>query len=167
MQKSSKYIWCVYTNALLLHPLSGTKAAILWHSDRKRCRNPFNFPFPPFDSDQIRALEKKKEKKLPKTFGRYKIKFLPLHPLLKRKAARVDILIKKRWQGLFSLLSFSFLSIRETTRRKKRRKIKIKKKLPKTFGSNIKNSLSLHPLSEKKSNRKKKRSLKNLHKQYK
>ena len=29
VQKSSKYIWCVYVNALLLHPLSGTKAAIL------------------------------------------------------------------------------------------------------------------------------------------
>ena len=31
-------------------------------------------------------LKKEKIKKLPKIFGRYKIKSLPLHPLLKRKA---------------------------------------------------------------------------------
>ena len=30
--------------------------------------------------------EKKNKKKLPKIFGRYEIKSLPLHPLLKRKA---------------------------------------------------------------------------------
>lgn len=32
--KKSLYIWCVFPNPLLLHPLSRTGAAIVWHSDR-------------------------------------------------------------------------------------------------------------------------------------
>lgn len=32
--KSVLYIWCVFPNPLLLHPLSRTGAAIVWHSDR-------------------------------------------------------------------------------------------------------------------------------------
>jgi len=37
-------------------------------------------------------LKKQNEKKLPETFGRYEIKFLPLHPLSKSK---------QRWLTLF------------------------------------------------------------------
>ena len=40
----------------------------------------------------ISPLKKQNEKKLPKTFGRYEIKFLPLHPLSKSK---------QRWLTLF------------------------------------------------------------------
>ena len=32
--KKALYIWCVFPNPLLLHPLSRTGAAIVWHSDR-------------------------------------------------------------------------------------------------------------------------------------
>ena len=32
--KKALYIWCVFPNPLLLHPLSRTRAAIVWHSDR-------------------------------------------------------------------------------------------------------------------------------------
>ena len=52
-------------------------------------------------------MEKKSEKKLPETFGSYALKFLPLHPLLKTKAARVDILLSRNGDRVF-FLPFSF-----------------------------------------------------------
>ena len=52
-------------------------------------------------------MEKKNEKKLPETFGSYALKFLPLHPLLKTKAARVDILLSRNGDRFF-FLPFSF-----------------------------------------------------------
>ena len=45
-------------------------------------------------------------KKTSETFGSYALKFLPLHPLLKTKAARVDILLSRNGDRVF--LPFSF-----------------------------------------------------------
>jgi hypothetical protein len=96
-------------------------------------------------------LEKKSEKKLPETFGSYALKFLPLHPLLKTKAARVDILLSRNGDRFFFFLFlFASLSTRETTRKEKKEK---NKKLPKIFGRYALKFLPLHPLSEKNSNR--------------
>ena len=70
-------------------------------------------------------MEKKNEKKLPETFGSYALKFLSLHPLLKTKAARVDILLSRNGDRFFFFLFlFASLSTRETTRKEKREKIK-------------------------------------------
>ncbi|MFR7517753.1 MAG: hypothetical protein ACLUVY_11775 [Bacteroides uniformis] len=96
-------------------------------------------------------MEKKSEKKLPETFGSYALKFLPLHPLLKTKAARVDILLSETVTGFFSSFSFC-LPFDKRRRRGKRKKEKIKK-LPKIFGRYALKFLPLHPLSEKNSNR--------------
>ena len=97
-------------------------------------------------------MEKKNEKKLPETFGSYALKFLPLHPLLKTKAARVDILLSRN--GDRGFFSFFFLPpFRQERRRGKRKKEKMKKKLPKIFGRYALKFLPLHPLSEKNSNR--------------
>ena len=94
-------------------------------------------------------MEKKNEKKTSETFGSYALKSLPLHPLLKTKAARVDILLSRNGDRGFS--SFFFLPpFRQERRREKR---KIKKKLPKIFGRYALKFLPLHPLSEKNSNR--------------
>ena len=90
-------------------------------------------------------------KKTSETFGSYALKFLPLHPLLKTKAARVDILLSRNGDRFFFLFLFASLSTRETTRKEKKRKNK--KKLPKIFGRYALKFLPLHPLSEKNSNR--------------
>ena len=54
-------------------------------------------------------FKKKNEKKLPKIFGRYEIKFLPLHPLSKKEAALIEILFLKPGgkDNLFSVLPFA------------------------------------------------------------
>ena len=92
------------------------------------------------------------KKKLPETFGSYALKFLPLHPLLKTKAARVDILHSRN--GDRGFFSFFFLPpFRQERRRGKRKKEKMKKKLPKIFGRYALKFLPLHPLYEKISNR--------------
>ncbi|WP_270569529.1 hypothetical protein [Bacteroides uniformis] len=87
-------------------------------------------------------MEKKNEKKLPEIFGSYALKSLPLHPLLKTKAARVDILFKETVPGPSS---FFFLPPFRQERRRGKRKRKNEKKILKF--------LPLHPLSEKNSNR--------------
>ena len=64
-------------------------------------------------------------KKTSETFGSYALKFLPLHPLLKTKAARVDILLSRNGDRFFFFLFlFASLSTRETTRKEKREKMK-------------------------------------------
>ena len=81
--KKALYIWCVFPNPLLLHPLSRTGAAIVWHSDRNGVGTlPFFLLFGAvcFMSG---AFKKKNEKKTSDLFGVYEIKFLPLHPLSK------------------------------------------------------------------------------------
>ena len=90
-------------------------------------------------------------KKTSETFGSYALKFLPLHPLLKTKAARVDILLSRNGDWGFS--SFFFLPPFRQERRRGKRKKKNKKKLPKIFGRYALKFLPLHPLSEKNSNR--------------
>ena len=147
LQKSFLYILAVSIKALLLHPLSGTKAAMVWHSDRKRRRNPIIFLFPATVLYRKAGLEKEKRKKTSKTFGAYHLKFLPLHPLLKRKQRQVDILTKKRRQGPFPL-EIPLLSTREWPGGFRARQEKRKwKKTSKTFGTYMKKSLPLHPLS--------------------
>ena len=96
-------------------------------------------------------MEKKNEKKTSETFGSYALKFLPLHPLLKTKAARVDILLSRNGDRFFS--SFFFLPPFRQERRRGKRKKKNEKKLPKIFGRYALKFLPLHPLSEKNSNR--------------
>ena len=86
------YIWCVCYKVLLLHPLSRTGAAMFWHSDRNGVGTLTYFFCLGLVSFWNSPLKKQNEKKLPKTFGRYKIKFLPLHPLSKSK---------QRWFTLF------------------------------------------------------------------
>ena len=95
-------------------------------------------------------MEKKNEKKTSETFGSYALKSLPLHPLLKTKVARVDILFKETVPGPSS---FFFLPPFRQERRRGKRKKKNEKKLPKIFGRYALKFLPLHPLSEKNSNR--------------
>ena len=97
-------------------------------------------------------MEKKNEKKLPETFGSYALKFLPLHPLLKTKAARVDILLSRNGDRFFFFL-ISFCLPFDKRDDEEREKKKNKKKLPKIFGRYALKFLPLHPLSEKNSNR--------------
>ena len=90
-------------------------------------------------------------KKTSETFGSYALKFLPLHPLLKTKAARVDILLSRNGDRVF--LPFSFCLPFDKRDDEEREKRKNKKKLPKIFGRYTLKFLPLHPLSEKNSNR--------------
>ena len=90
-------------------------------------------------------------KKTSETFGSYALKFLPLHPLLKTKAARVDILLSRSGDRVF--LPFSFCLPFDKRDDEEREKRKNKKKLPKIFGRYALKFLPLHPLSEKNSNR--------------
>ena len=71
-------------------------------------------------------MEKKNEKKLPETFGSYALKSLPLHPLLKTKAARVDILLSRNGDRFF-FLPFSFCLPFDKRDDEEREKRKIKK----------------------------------------
>jgi len=77
-------------------------------------------------------LEKKKEKKLPEKFGSCALKFLPLHPLLKTKAARVDILFLETVHGSSSFFYFFLPPFRQERRRGKR-----KGKKEKNFRKNL------------------------------
>ena len=90
-------------------------------------------------------------KKTSETFGSYALKSLPLHPLLKTKAARVDILLSRNGDRVF-FLPFSFCLPFDKRDDEEREKRKIKK-LPKIFGRYALKFLPLHPLSEKNSNR--------------
>ena len=90
-------------------------------------------------------------KKTSEIFGSYALKFLPLHPLLKTKAARVDILLSRNGDRVF--LPFSFCLPFDKRDDEEREKKKNKKKLPKIFGRYALKFLPLHPLSEKNSNR--------------
>ena len=90
-------------------------------------------------------------KKTSETFGSYALKSLPLHPLLKTKAARVDILLSRNGDRVF--LPFSFCLPFDKRDDEEREKRKNKKKLPKIFGRYALKFLPLHPLSEKNSNR--------------
>ena len=71
-------------------------------------------------------MEKKNEKKLPEIFGSYALKSLPLHPLLKTKAARVDILLSRNGDRVF--FPFSFCLPFDKRDDEEREKEKMKKK---------------------------------------
>ena len=72
-EKIPWYIWRVYYKVLLLHPLSRTGAAMFWHSDRNGVGTLTYFFCLGLVSFWNSPLKKQNEKKLPKTFGRYKI----------------------------------------------------------------------------------------------
>ena len=65
-------------------------------------------------------------KKTFETFGSYALKSLPLHPLLKTKAARVDILLSRNGDRFF-FLPFSFCLPFDKRDDEEREKEKIKK----------------------------------------
>ena len=92
--KKALYIWCVFPNPLLLHPLSRTGAAIVWHSDRNGVGTlPFFLLFGAVCFMHT-AFKKKNEKKTSDLFGVYEIKFLPLHPLSKWEQRCLTIFLK-------------------------------------------------------------------------
>ena len=91
-EKIPLYIWLVCYKVLLLHPLSRTGAAMFWHSDRNGVGTLTYFFCLGLVSFWNSPFEKAEWKKLPEIFGRYEIKFLPLHPLSKSK---------QRWLTLF------------------------------------------------------------------
>ena len=72
-------------------------------------------------------LKRNLKKKTSETFGSYLIKFLPLHPLLKRKQSRIDLLTET------VLRTFFFSSYLPFAKRDDEKKKK-EKKLPKIFG---------------------------------
>ena len=99
IKKSMEYIWSVCENRLLLHPLSRTRAATKWHSER--CGSNESQVWSVFRLHSARKASraptfvkqcftkyprKRKSKKTSKKFGRYVIKSLSLHPLSERKA---------------------------------------------------------------------------------
>ena len=84
-EKIPWYIWLVCYKVLLLHPLSRTGAAMYWHSDRNGVGTLTYFFCLGLVSFWNSPFEKAEWKKLPEIFGRYEIKFLPLHPLSKSK----------------------------------------------------------------------------------
>ena len=75
-----------------------------WHSDRNGYWTPANFSSFALILTKNNAAEKKFGKKTSETFGSYLIKFLPLHPLLKRKQSRIDLLTETVLRTFF----FSF-----------------------------------------------------------
>ena len=92
--KKALYIWCVFPNPLLLHPLSRTGAAIVWHSDRNGVGTfPFFLVIWCCLFHEYR-LWKEKWKKTSDLFGVYEIKFLPLHPLSKWEQRCLTIFLK-------------------------------------------------------------------------
>ena len=151
------------SNALLLHPLSGTRAAMVWHSGRNGVRTLSFFCSLAFVSIRFQPWKKKREK----TSGFiWKItnKVLTFAPAFKKKAAIFGILIWRRCKSPFAfILPFA----REMTRKKWSWKERLEKKLPVLFGGYMKKSLPLHPLSEKNESLKRSDLWTDLHKQYK
>ena len=63
-------------------------------------------------------------KKTSETFGSYALKFLPLHPLLKTKAARVDILLSRNGDRVFLRFSVCLPFDKRDDEEREKRKIK-------------------------------------------
>ena len=91
-------------------------------------------------------------KKTSETFGSYALKFLPLHPLLKTKAARVDILLSRNGDRFF--LPFSFCLPFDKRDDEEREKKKNKKKTSENIWKILNKVLTFASAFEKKSNRK-------------
>ena len=119
-EKIPWYIWRVYYKVLLLHPLSRTGAAMFWHSDRNGVGTLTYFFCLGLVSFWNLPFEKADWKKLPKTFGRYEIKFLPLHPLSKSKQRWLTLFLESgSVKRIFSLFSLSQERWREKGKMKK------------------------------------------------
>lgn len=108
--------------------------------------------------------KKKNEKKLPKTFGRYAIKFLPLHPLSERKRSSDWQLEQKR--GALNFVSFIIFYL-PFAKRDDEKKKKKKKNFRKYLEDILESPYLCSRFLKRKSVSITKRSLRNLHKQYK
>ena len=105
--KKALYIWCVFPNPLLLHPLSRTRAAIVWHSDRNGVGTlPFFLLFGAvcFMSG---AFKKKNEKNFRFIWSIWN-KVLTFAPAFKMRAALFDNLFEIRAVTTVLFLCSSF-----------------------------------------------------------
>ena len=105
--KKALYIWCVFPNPLLLHPLSRTGAAIVWHSDRNGVGTlPFFLLFGAvcFMSG---AFKKKNEKNFRFIWSIWN-KVLTFAPAFKMRAALIDMLFETRAVTTVLFLCSSF-----------------------------------------------------------
>ena len=105
--KKALYIWCVFPNPLLLHPLSRTGAAIVWHSDRNGVGTlPFFLLFGAvcFMSG---AFKKKNEKNFRFIWSIWN-KVLTFAPAFKMRAALFDNLFETRAVTTVLFLCSSF-----------------------------------------------------------
>ena len=84
MKKNFRFIWSILNKVLTFAPAFKMRAALFDNLFEIRAVTTVLFLCSSFRKRD--DLKKEKIKKLPKIFGRYEIKSLPLHPLLKRKA---------------------------------------------------------------------------------
>ena len=85
MKKNFRFIWSIWNKVLTFAPAFKMRAALFDNLFETRAVTTVLFLCSSFRKRDDLKKEKNK-KKLPKIFGRYEIKSLPLHPLLKRKA---------------------------------------------------------------------------------
>ena len=115
--KKALYIWCVFPNPLLLHPLSRTGAAIVWHSDRNGVGTlPFFLLFGAVCFMNT-AFEKKNEKNFRFIWSIWN-KVLTFAPAFKMRAALFDNLFEIR--AVTTVFFFVLPFAREMTWRKKK-----------------------------------------------
>ena len=157
--KKALYIWCVFPNPLLLHPLSRTRAAIVWHSDRNGVGTlPFFLLFGAVCFMNT-AFKKKNEKNFRFIWSIWN-KVLTFAPAFKMRAALIDMLFETRAVTTVLFLCSSF-----------RKRDDLKKEKNKKTSENIwkilNKVLTFASAFEKKSNRKTSDLWTDLHKQYK
>ena len=105
--KKALYIWCVFPNPLLLHPLSRTGAAIVWHSDRNGVGTlPFFLLFGAVCFMHT-AFKKKNEKNFRFIWSIWN-KVLTFAPAFKMRAALFDNLFEIRAVTTVLFLCSSF-----------------------------------------------------------
>ena len=105
--KKALYIWCVFPNPLLLHPLSRTGAAIVWHSDRNGVGTlPFFLLFGAVCFMNT-AFKKKNEKNFRFIWSIWN-KVLTFAPAFKMRAALFDNLFEIRAVTTVLFLCSSF-----------------------------------------------------------
>ena len=156
--KKALYIWCVFPNPLLLHPLSRTRAAIVWHSDRNGVGTlPFFLLFGAVCFMNT-AFKKKNEKNFRFIWSIWN-KVLTFAPAFKMRAALIDMLFETRAVTTVLFLCSSF---------RKRDDLKKEKKIKKTsenIWKILNKVLTFASAFEKKNNHKTSDLWKNLHKQ--